>query len=354
MSRFVPKNLAKTLGAIGRSAICCTVLGGVTLLGPVAALDGQRQRLPAPVEVVAWEDVDGTLLGQRPLQIERSPRGGLVVTDWGDFSIRELSSSGELVWKFGRSGFGPGEFTLFLDLHFTEDGNLQILDPRNRRVTVVNAAGELVETVPLPGGEPAALLPASFDAGHVAVVPFTNKKDTLWTSFSKTGVRRRTVLTPPEFAFDGDMAGAGGATEIPGGGALIYFRWSSRMIILEADGNIGVLADGVEAIPFPELVEVSASGPGWTGTGFKVDPEAVRAVQGATATRSRIFVLYLGSTSHAGRVVDTYATQDGQYLGSYLFPHAMDAITVLADGRLATLENRLFPTLRLWELLAGG
>ena len=345
MSRFVRKDRAKALVAVVR-----TLLVGLTLLGPAAALDAQRQWLPPPVEVDAWEDVDGSVLGGRPLQIEGSPRGGLVVADWGDFSIRELSASGELVWQFGRSGPGPGEFLAILDFHFADDGNLHVLDPRNRRVTVVSATGDLVETVPVPGGEPAALLPASFDPGYFAVVPHTNKKDTLWRSFSKTGGRHRTVLMPSEVAFDHDLAGEGWAAEIPGGRAVVFFRWSSRMIILEADGNASVVADGIEAIPFPELVAVERSGPGWTVSGFKVDPKAVKAARGATATASRIFVLYVGATGHAGRVVDTYSTQDGEYLGSYLFPRSVDAIAVLADGRLATLENRLVPTLRLWDL----
>ena len=351
MNRFVRR--VRRAGPILRTvavATWCTVFGGMTLLSSVAALDAQRRWLPAPLEVAAWEDVEGTLLGARPMQIERSPRGGLVVTDWGDFSIREVSASGELVWKFGRSGSGPGEFLIFLDLQFDEDGSLRVLDPRNRRITVVGSAGELLATVPVPGGDVAALLPPSFDPGRFAVVPHTNKRDTLWRSFSAAGVRRRTVLMPAQTAFDHDLVGAGGAAEIPGGGAVVYFRWSSQMIILVADGSVGVLADGVEAIPFPEVVAVEASGPGWTAAGFKVDPKAVRATLGATATASRIYVLYFGSTSHAGRVVDTYSTQDGEYLGSYLFPRGVDAITVLADGRLATLENRLFPTLRLWEL----
>lgn len=334
-------------------AIWWTVFGGLTLLGPVAALDAQRRWLPTPVEVAAWEDVDGTLLGTRPLQIQRSPRGGLVVTDWGDFSIREVSAAGELVWKFGRNGPGPGEFLAFVDLKFDEDGSLHVLDPRNRRITVVSSVGELLATVPVRGGTPASLLPPSFDPGHFAVVPYTNKRDTLWTSFSKAGIRHRAVLMPAQVAFDHDLTGEGWAVGIPGGRAAVYFRWSSRMIILEADGSVGALADGVEAIPFPEVVAVERSGPGWTITGFKVDPKAVKAARGATATTSRIYVLYLGSTSHAGRVVDTYSTQGGEYLGSHLFPRDVDAITVLADGRLATLENRLFPTLRLWELPVG-
>ena len=326
----------------------------MTLLGPVAALDAQRRWLPAPVEVAAWEDVDGTLLGTRPSHIQRSPRGGLVVTDWGDFSIREVSAAGELVWKFGRSGPGPGEFSALIDLQFDEDGSLQVLDPRNRRITIVSSAGELLATVPIPGGTPAALLPPSFDPGHFAVMPHTNKRDTLWISFSKTGVRRRAVLMPAQMAFDHDLVGEGWAVGIPGGRAAVYFRWSSRMIILEADGSVGALADGVEAIPFPEAVAVERSGQGWTISGFKVDPKAVKAARGATATTSRIYVLYLGSTSHAGRVVDTYSTRGGEYLGSYLFPRDVDAITVLADGRLATLESRLFPTLRLWDLNIGN
>lgn len=139
-------------------AASCSALAGLVLLGPPADLDAQqRQWLPTPVEVDVWEDADGTLLGARPLQIAGSPRGGLVVADWGDFSVRELSATGEVVWKFGRQGPGPGEFLAFLGLQFALNGDLRVLDPRNRRITVVGPTGLLVQTVPLWGGEPAAL-----------------------------------------------------------------------------------------------------------------------------------------------------------------------------------------------------
>ena len=337
------------------STVCRLASAGLVALGSALHLDAQpRQWLPTPVEADVWEDADGTLLGARPLQIVRSPRGGLVVTDWADFSIRELSAAGEVIWKFGRNGPGPGEFLAFMDLQFALNGDLRVLDPRNRRITVVGPTGQLVQTVPLWGGEAAALLPESIDPGYYPLVPHTNKKDTLWASYSADGVQHRVVDMPMAVGFDHDLTGEGWATEIPGGRSLVFFRWSSQMIILGATGNVAAVAEGVEPIPFPKVVLIERSGPGWTARGFKVDPQAVRAATGATATASRIFVLFLGATGDAGRVVDTYSSRDGSYLGSYRFPHRIDAVTVLMDGRLATLENRLLPTIRLWNLPVGG
>ena len=336
-------------------AASCSALALLVLAGPPTRLEAQqRQWLSNPVEVEVWEDADGTLFGARPLQIEGSPRGGLVITDWGDFSVRELSAAGDVVWKYGRRGPGPGEFTAFNDMQFALNGDLRVLDSRNRRITVVGPTGQLVHTVPLwGGGEAAALLPESFDPGHYPIMPHTNKKDTLWASYSADGLRRRVMNMPSAVRFDHDLTGEGWTTGIPGGRALVFFRWSSTMIVLEADGAVAAVAEGVERIAFPEVVLVESSGEGWTVRGFKVDPDAVRAARGAAATASRIFVLFLGATSDAGRVVDTYSTQEGAYLGSYRFPHRIDAIAVLTDGRLATLENHLLPTIRLWNLPAG-
>ncbi|MCY3610579.1 MAG: hypothetical protein OXH51_03515 [Gemmatimonadetes bacterium] len=337
-----PKHLA--------GMMLCTVC-----LFPGKLVNAQAHReLAVPVVSSVLEDLDGSVLGARPMQIESSPRGGLIATDWGDFSVREISLAGDVLWRTGRRGQGPGEFLLFLDLEVDQQGHIRILDPRNRRITLLDGTGSLIETVPLPPSrEPAALLPRSFDPGHQTVMWHTNKRDTLWSSFSTTNRLSRHASMPDSIGalFEHPLEGEGWAANGPDGDVVIYFRWSSKMILLDDNGGVRSVVEGIEQVPFPGTTYIERTIPDRGSIrGFKIDPQAIPAAKSVAVGPSRFFVLFRGSTANAGRLVDTYALSDGVYLGSYLLPHRAEAIAYLADGRLAVLENNFIPTVRLLEL----
>lgn len=334
-------------------------LTGVTLVTvlffPATLVKAQAPRvLTVPVESSVLEDLDGSLLGGRPMQIESSPRGGFITTDWGDFSVREISLSGEVLWRAGRPGNGPGEFQSFLDLEVDRDGQVRILDPGNLRITLLDGTGSLIETIPLPPGRvPAALLPRSFDPGHQTVMWHTNKMDTLWSSFSTTNSLNRYASMPADIGalFDHPLEGEGWAANGPNGDVVVYFRWSSKMILLDDDGGVRSVVEGIEQVPFASTAYIERTIPGRGSIrGFKIDPQAVRAARSVAVGPSRFYVLFVGSSADAARVVDTYALSDGMYLGSYVLPHRAEALAYLADGRLAVLENNLIPTVRILEL----
>ena len=48
--------------------------------------------------------------------------------------------------------------------------------------------------------------------------------------------------------------------------------------------------------------------------------------------------------------MDVYSVATGDYRGSFLFPDDIEALAILSDGRLATLNRDLFPTVDIWEL----
>ena len=344
----------------------CQVLllvGGVITLGLSPKVGGGQAQaqthrvLAVPVESAVIEDVDGSVLGGRPLQIESSSRGGFITADWGDFSVREVSVSGNLLWRAGRRGLGPGEFQSILDLEVDRDGQVRILDPRNRRITLLDGTGSLIETFPLPRDRvPAALLPRSFDPGHQTVMWHTNKRDTLWSSFSTTGRLNRYASMPTDISalFDHPLEGEGWAANGPNGDVVVYFRWSSKMILLDHDGGVRSVVEGIEQVPFPGTTYIERTIPDRGSIrGFKIDPQAIRAAKSVAVGPARFFVLFVGTSANAARVVDTYALSDGVYLGSYVLPHRAEAIAWLADGRLAVLENNFIPTVRLLELPAG-
>ena len=295
--------------------------------------DAQARTWLDPLEVVdRIEDGEGTLFGN-PRMIRGSPRGGFVLADWGEHSVREYSPSGELLWRVGRRGEGPGEFSAIMDLEFDAIGNLLVLDRANR-VTIVDPSGVVVGTKTTPGGN--QILPVGFTSGWATLA--ADRTQALWTSDS------RTVAMPRGVSFEDAIVGERWAANAPDGDSVVFHRWSDVMIIVASDGSVRSVVRGIETIDFPKAVLVSRTVDGSDFSGHKVDPKAVEATRSATVSDDHIFVLFLGETEDAGQIVDTYS-RDGAYVGSYRLPDDVRAsrMAVLADERLAFLDNSFIP-----------
>lgn len=326
---------------------------GLLCAGAVECAWAQERRwLPDPVESAVFVDVEGDLFGD-PRSIRGSPDGGFLLADWADFAVRAFSSSGEPVWRFGRVGAGPGEFFRFDDVEYDFDGQLLVLDSDNLRLTVLDSRGGLVGSLRLPRGEVRQVMPSSFSPGDRVVTP-RDRGEALWLAVSSAGNVTRSGPASP-FTFNETIEAESWATPLPDGGAVIVFRWSSQMIVLGPDGHIERTVDGVEPIQFAEATtenpDIEIGGFRITGV-TRIDREtAIEATRAVTADSSRLLVLFNGATEDAGRIVDTYSASEGRYMGSYLLPHrSYRDISILADGRLATLDAELYPTVRLWSL----
>jgi len=320
------------------------ILGAFVSVAQGMEVEGQDRKWLSPlVEEATIKDHDGLLFGN-PAGLRASPRGGFVLYDWGDSSFREFSAFGDLVWKTGTFGEGPGDFGRPLDYEFDADGNLMVVDESNVRLTVLGPDGDVVDTHRLQAAR--QIFPTGFVADGWAVMP-NLKPDSIWVS---RGGASRSVLSPL-----GDVApivGEAWAANLKSGGAVVVYRWSSDIVWLRPDGSIMRVTQAVESIPFPEPVWLDETVPGFGRIrGTKVDPKAIELTQSQPAADSeRIYMLSLGGTEHSRKVVDTYAIATGDYLGSYRLPHAVSSIAVLEDGRLATLEVNLIPTVRIWRI----
>ena len=342
----------RTKGGHMRIASLMLAVGLLPVVWPEPTWAQERRWLPDPVESAVFVDVDGDLFGD-PLQIRGSPGGGFVVADWADFAIRAFSVTGDRLWRFGRSGGGPGEFLRFDDVEYDRDGQLLILDNENLRVTVLDSNGSLVGSLRLPNDAMREVMPSSFSPGDRVVTP-RDRGEALWMAISSAGRVSATGPAVP-FTFQEPIEGESWATPLPNGGAAIAFRWSSQMILLGPGGGVRMTVEGVEPIPFAKAVHQSPDVeiPGFTIIRItRMDREtAIPAVRSVTADNSRILVLFSGSTEDAGRILDTYAVSDGSYLGSFRLPdRAYRDVTMLADGRLATLDTELYPVVRLWSV----
>jgi len=322
---------------------------GAMIIAPTQTVAQDRKWLPEPDEVARYADLTGNLFGN-PYTVIASPRGGFVLDDWSDFSVREFSTAGELEWRFGRRGSGPGEFIRIMDMEFDSAGNLLVLDVDQGRVTAVSPSGELVETYQVFDAE--QILPSTFHPGSWSVMPrLLSRQDTL--RVSRANFASRSVARPTSLRYSHAQASEGWATNLMDGEAVVFFRWSSQIVTLGPQGNVRGVFDGIEPISFPDVVEQEVTPPAESGISamrvVRIDPKAVTASIAASVHESRIYVLFAGRSSQARQIVDSYS-MSGDYIGSYLLPHPVVSAAVLFDGQLATLETALIPTVRLWHL----
>jgi hypothetical protein len=93
-----------------------------------------------------------------------APDGRLFVPLLRANEIRVFSESGEHLGTIGRTGEGPGEFTLLASVH-VEGDLLFAMDWGMNRVTTFTLDGELVSTSPFPRGESGTVRPDARLAG---------------------------------------------------------------------------------------------------------------------------------------------------------------------------------------------
>ena len=283
----------------------------------------------------------------------------MLVLDAAENAILSLSSDAVPRWRTGGRGSGPGEFQVVQDFDVTRAGQVLVLDRELARVTVIDAIyGEIVDVLTLPKVEALELVP-TVDSALLALVEYRNATDEgskrPWLAISSTGKHLRTVDLPVPCI--NSLVCETAATGAGAGGAVVAFRWSSKLLFLDPDGSVRAETDGIERIAFPKVVShaldpVAAGIPRFSSiVATRVDPQATQATRQVSADESRTFVLAAGDAEERGRIVDVYATADAEYLGSYLFPDDISSLAILSDGRMATLNVELFPEITLWELV---
>lgn len=118
-------------------------------------------------EVLSLGSVDGfgpELFG-RISALHVSPAGNLYVVDGIAQDIRIFSQGGDHIRTVGRKGSGPGEFYRITDILVDKKESAWIWDAGSMRLTVLDANGGLVSTLPLTGSWARPLVPAVADDG---------------------------------------------------------------------------------------------------------------------------------------------------------------------------------------------
>ncbi len=316
---------------------------------PSNAQTPERRWLPEPVLVASFVDEDGTLFGD-PQAIVALPDGAFALADRGENTIRAFLADGSPSWTFGRSGGGPGEFSFIQDIDVSPAGEVLVLDRRLGRATILDAAtGKQVTSFSIYTGGQYGILPSS-GPGRVLVIPEGEKDKILWVAVSEDGAALESADMPVACAHG--LACEAYSATTGSMGAALAFRWSSKVIFLDPGGSVRFTIDGVEGLPVPDVNTESTTIPGLgNATVTRVDRSAGTATAGLTGDELNLYVLFGGSEEEERRrIVNVYSVATGDYRGSFLFPNSIAGLTILSDGRLATLDRDYFPTVHIWEL----
>lgn len=172
-----------------------------------------------PITKLQEDERDESIVG-RPYTPITDETGNVYVPDGADNRIVVFNNSGRYERSIGRAGSGPGEF-LFPEIQSVGDGQLEIFDRRQRRVTVYSTSGELLRVLSLPikisrgvsGYHPAP------DGRFVGIINET----------SLTGIREERWAQAIIFDTKGDSLRSVTTQKLPGG-KIYSWRISERIM----------------------------------------------------------------------------------------------------------------------------
>jgi hypothetical protein len=276
--------------------------------------------------------------------------GVIVVCDRGDGRLKAFAPDGRLLWRFGRKGQGPNEFLGVSDLKYGPDGNFWVSDPPNGRLTVVSPAGKPVRivtmgvnlhrVVPLPAGD---------------FLGFGSGADRFLVRYDSVGRRVAPLPLPAEIKLPVTQAGFL-VTEptfglLPSGGAVMGFRWLSKLVLLTPDGAVRKVVETVESLPTPTPESADVTYKNETFLGFRVNRSTPWASINIAIDSPLALVRFSGTSKEGPRLIDTYDMTTGEYVGSSLLPEHPVHIAAMG-GTLYAVVDEPEPAVRAWRWVA--
>ncbi len=265
------------------------------------------------------------------------------VYDAGTQELIALTRTGKPLWRAGRAGRGPSEFSNPVDLQVAPNGDIHILDSDVSRITIVDPSGRVVDmrtiAEPLHRIVPrrAGWWGAPLVRPHI-LVPVT--------ADGKPGAENND-LTPADIAQRHILVREPHVAPLPNGGAIVGFVWSSRLLVVDPDGNLIADLEGPEHIPFAELRSYTIEIP-QKGTVNRVDPKAHVASRYVAANDTMAVVLFGGTTRDRGKIIDRFDLRARKYVDSAKLPRQPSALRIIGNS-LVALELDPAPALVFYE-----
>ena len=262
---------------------------------------------------MVWQiggDADDTTI-MMPLQV-RATREHFVVYD--AIALRLLGvtpATGKIVWRFGRPGRGPDEFSGVAKVTARREGGTFVVDMSSSRLTLVTEDGKGGERVDYKMGvNPRGVC----EAGNSRIqLRATEGKELERTSLS-TGRAVAADLPWPELREVPSLARQSKIFEHPKAGVCLVSITYGPMFAILDDSGVRARARWIEEIPMGQAKSL--------GKGSWEMLPSVKSAQGVTGIGDSFAVLFRGRGPKRGRFVDFYSVTDAAYLFSIELPFA--------------------------------
>ncbi len=272
----------------------------------------------------------------------------MLVFDEGDFQLKAYSQTGELRWKFGARGAGPWEIEQPSDLQVSSGGDIYFADKVNLRVTVLRSNGQHVRMI--SSGLITRVLP-TFSGKYLARLT----RNVFFELRDSAGNVVAPVTVPPFLDSLTYQQAEPVSASISQGQSAIAFRWSGMLMILDSLGRVIASGYGPEPLSFPEVKSYKGKSKAEGNIVVtKVAPTAIWAAYDVTQVKDELWVLFLGKTKEAGRIVDIFDRRTAHYLGSVMLPAESIGISGLSNGKVAVLYEDPEPRIEILSWKKGN
>lgn len=287
-----------------------------------------------------WETVrtigfENDLLDQPgPLAVDATR---IVLFDYGTNTVKSIRLDGIVEWKSGRAGQGPGEYGNPTSLHIDDLGRTLIYDPELARVTVLDRAGKLLQSIPLPHRYQAAV------AGRTTsqFLLLNGGSESLVTLADTVPLLKPTAQPPAEFSTAAPITREIIGSVVTIDGHVIAFRWSSRMVHIDRDGRQIRMCTAIDSIPIAPVVRSDIVVQGLALHVEKVDRTKPQAALAVARLGPNTVVLRSSRRppSPPDHTIDLYAPRCGAYIESRRLPVATRRIAGNDDILVAVMTE---------------
>ena len=268
----------------------------------------------------------GTMLFQ-PLAVRGDSSGVHYILDYGDTSIKEIDTDGNVAYKWGNGfGEGPGEFLNVTDFRVASDRRMWVLDGSNRKLTRFNPDGSVFNTVTFPHA--VIRLAVREDRSYYTIgfgmksnqssglFDFFDLNDSLITSFGQ-------IVEDQAISFltlDGSIVSVGDD--------VVYSPYYHNFIARYSD--TGELIYARATIETGDRSLALASRSVEDGTGYRLR-DGVKFHSELSYSDGNLFVVALNDSKSTGQtILDVYDAEDGDYEYSFsldeMYPRAAVAL----------------------------
>ena len=103
----------------------------------------------SPLRLGQAREITSSVSLYKPINLEVGPDGAVFVGDSGAQQIIKLSPEGEVIWRVGHEGQGPGEFRLLYRIAVGQDGSVVAFDMGTQDLSWFGADGTFIRRVNL-------------------------------------------------------------------------------------------------------------------------------------------------------------------------------------------------------------